>query len=79
MKSLPSDPHHDGYLWDYEDRFNRTLVVCGGWNDIEISLADVMNAPQDRKMDMHRVQNIGIFSVRLPQERVIYLDYLRLM
>jgi glycopeptide antibiotics resistance protein len=64
---------------DHEDRFNRTLVVCGGWNDIEISLADVMNAPQGRKMDMRRVQNIGIFSVRLPQERVIYLDYLRLM
>ena len=64
---------------DYEDRFNRTLAVGEGWNDIEISLADVMNAPQGRKMDMRRVQNFGIFSVRLTQERVIYLDYLRLV
>lgn len=73
------DENHYPNGGDYEDRFNRTLVVRGGWNDIEISLADVMSAPQSRKMDMRRVQNIGIFSVRLPQERVIYLDYLRLV
>jgi hypothetical protein len=64
---------------DFEDRFNRNLVVRRGWNDVEISLADVMNAPKSRKMDMTRIQNFGIFSVQLPKEKVIYLDYLRLV
>ena len=64
---------------DYEDRFNRALLAHQGWNDFEISLADVMNAPKGRKMDMTRIQNFGIFSVQLPKEKVIYLDYLRLV
>ena len=64
---------------EYEDRFNRTLAVYRGWNDFRISLSDVMNSPKDRKMDMTRIQNFGIFSVRLPHERLIYLDHLRLV
>ena len=63
---------------ELEDRFNKTLVVRPGWNNFKISMADVMNAPRGRKMDISRVQNFGIFSVQLPKERVIYLDNVRL-
>ena len=73
--------HDEGHYQnggDYDDRFNRTLVLQHGWNDVKISLADVMNAPRGRKMDMRHIQNFGLFSVQLPQERVVYLDYLRL-
>ena len=73
--------HDEGHYrngGNFEDRFNKTLTVRPGWNDFEISLVDVMNAPRGRKMDMTRVQNFGIFSVQLPHERVIYLDYVRL-
>jgi hypothetical protein len=72
------DEEHYQNGGDYEDRFNRDLAVHVGWNDFEISLADVMNAPRSRKMDMTRIQNFGIFSVQLPKEKVIYLDYVRL-
>jgi hypothetical protein len=73
--------HDEGHYQnggDYEDRFNRNLMVHRGWNDFKISLADVMTAPKNRKMDMTRIQNVGFFSVQLPQERVVYLDYVRL-
>jgi hypothetical protein len=74
--------HDEGHYQsggEYEDRFNRNLLVHQGWNDLEVSLADVMNAPKNRKMDMTRIKNVGIFSVQLPQKRVIYLDYFRLV
>ncbi|MDY6951840.1 MAG: hypothetical protein SWE60_10025 [Thermodesulfobacteriota bacterium] len=62
----------------YEDRFNRTLVIDAGWNDIDISLEDIAKAPKNRPMEMSRIQGFGIFTVQLPTPQTINIDYLRL-
>lgn len=72
------DRRHTEGKQRYEDRFNRTFKISGGWNHIRIPLADVEAAPKERKMDMKQIAGMGIFAVRLPEPRKIYLDDVRL-
>ena len=62
----------------YNDRFNHQYVLHYGWNEISIPLNDIENAPKSRKMDMTDIRAIGIFTIRLPESKRIYLDYVRL-
>ena len=45
----------------YADRFNRSYSVLQGWNKITIPLDQVKAAPENRQMDMQRIQGVGIF------------------
>ena len=58
----------------YADRFNRSYSVLQGWNKITIPLDQVKAAPENRQMDMQRIQGVGIFAVRLRNPRTIYID-----
>ena len=63
---------------EYADRFNRSYSILQGWNTITIPLEQVKTVPENRQMDMQRIQGLGIFAVRLPQPRTIYIDDVRL-
>ena len=69
--------HADG-VQAYDDRFNRSLVLVKGWNQIVIPLEQVENAPKTRKLDLRKVQKLAVFVHRLPRTRVIYIDDVRL-
>jgi hypothetical protein len=73
------DRLHRRHAMKFTDRFHKRFVISAGWNDLSVSLQEVYNAPSDRQMDMARIENFGIFVVRQPRARVIYLDnvYLR--
>jgi hypothetical protein len=62
----------------YKDRYNRTFKIYSGWNTIMIPLEDVRKAPETREMDMRQIQAVGIFVISQPEDRVIYLDDLKL-
>jgi len=62
----------------YADRFNRSYSISQGWNTIVILLEHVKMAPENRHMDMQRIQSVGIFAVRLPHPRIVYIDDVRL-
>lgn len=62
----------------YSDRFNQAYQLNQGWNSIKIDFKELSNAPESRRMDISQIQGVGIFSVQLPQPRIIYLDYIRL-
>jgi len=63
---------------EYNDRFNKSFVIDPGWNDIEIPLENIANAPKNRQIEMSEIQGLGIFTVRLPKPKTIKIDYLRL-
>jgi VanZ family protein len=63
----------------YSDRFNQTFKLESGWNTITISLEDVRKAPDKRDMDLSLIQGVGIFVISQPEDRIIYLDDLRLL
>jgi hypothetical protein len=62
----------------YQDRFNRSFELIQGWNDIRIPLDKIANAPANRTMNMHNMQGLTVFTVKLTQPMVIYLDYIHL-
>ena len=62
----------------YNDRFNKSLVLLKGWNQIVIPLEQVENAPKTRKLDLRRVQQLSVYVYRLPHPRVIYIDKISL-
>ena len=62
----------------YTDRFNRSFSISQGWHTITMPLEQVKEAPQNRRMDMQRIQGMGIFATRLPFPRTIYIDDVRI-
>ncbi|WP_296930361.1 succinyl-CoA synthetase subunit beta [uncultured Marinobacter sp.] len=73
-----NDVAHDRSDHAYNDRYNTRLILEPGFNTFTRNLADVENAPSDRTMDMSRIRRMGLFAVRLPEPRTVYLSDLRL-
>ncbi len=69
---------HDGlhaqHGMRFDDRFHKRFELRPGWNDLSVSLQEVRTAPATRLMDMAQVEGFGLFVVRQPRARVIYLD-----
>jgi VanZ family protein len=65
-----NDDQHNN---DYADRFNRGLTVNKGLNHFRILLQDIKTAPLNREMNMVRMKEITIFSVRPDDELYFYL------
>ncbi len=70
--------HDRGHNEDYDDRFNRDVVIAPGANHVEIPLQDVENAPRGRKMDMARIAGVVFFAHRPPSPFTIYVGAFRL-
>lgn len=59
----------------FQDRYHHQFVLQPGWNDLDISLSDVENAPKTRKMNMTAIEQVGFFFINLPRPQYIYLDH----
>lgn len=69
--------HTRGYQ-EYADRYNRRFLLLPGWNKVEIDLDEVKGSPSSRDMDMSHIYSLGLFTVSLPEPRIIYIDEVRL-
>jgi len=65
--------HADGHE-EYEDRFNRHVLLVPGWNHIEIDLHEVKESPASRSMDMGRIRGLGLYVASQPAPRILYLE-----
>jgi len=72
------DQQHLANGYAYSDRFNRPLRLLPGWNEIKVSLLDIQNAPQQRKIDLHNMAVITLFVQRPKRAQTIYLDNIHL-
>lgn len=73
-----NDVAHDRSDNAYSDRFNTQLLLEPGSNTFTVSLDEVREAPASRAMDMANMRRLGLFAVRLPAPRTVYLSDLRL-
>jgi VanZ family protein len=64
--------HETNYL--YRDRFNMNAQLLPGWTDLKISLIDVKNAPLGREMNMHQIRGLSVFTSRLKEQTILYID-----
>lgn len=72
------DRQHESSGMVYADRYTQNYVLQPGGNTIRIPLAQVHLAPRQRVMDLGQIQEVMLFAMNLPQERIIYLERLRL-
>lgn len=63
-----------GSDYAYADRFNRSVTIQPGWNQIEFELDEIASSPTGRRMDMTQVADFTLFSVDLPDRRTLYLE-----
>ncbi|HDQ40783.1 MAG TPA: hypothetical protein ENN39_07115 [Desulfonatronum sp.] len=61
------------------DRFDRTFLIQPGWNDLRIPVDDIRAAPNGRTLDLGRLTSLVVFTMHLPEDRVIHLDQVRLV
>jgi VanZ family protein len=73
------DEEHFRRGGEYHDRFNHVYTMEQGWNDVDIPIADIENAPAARKMELDHLSEVVIFTVDAPAPRLMYLDYVRLI
>ncbi|MEC7377388.1 MAG: succinyl-CoA synthetase subunit beta [Pseudomonadota bacterium] len=74
-----NDVAHDRGANAYSDRFNTQLTLAPGLNTFELSLQQVASALRQRRMDMDQIRRLGLFAVRLPAPRSVFLVDLRLI
>lgn len=73
-----NDVAHDRGSNAYSDRFNASFNLAPGRNTYSWTLDAVANAPETRPMDMTGIRRLGLFAVRLPAPRTVYLLDVRL-
>jgi len=69
------DFHHNN---EYADRFNKALTISPGFNQIQIPLDDIRQAPVGRELDLSAIKIVLLFSVNPPKEFSLYVDNFRL-
>lgn len=72
------DWQHAQGIQRHNDRFNRQFILMQGWNKIEIKLSDIVTSPKHRNINIKQIQEIGLFTTRLRQSQIIYLDNIEL-
>lgn len=73
------DTAHTTGVQHYSDRFNRTYTLIHGWDFITMPLKDIQSAPATRFMDLGQIRGVGIFVIRLPHPRLMYIDDVQLL
>lgn len=63
---------------EYDNRFNRTVMLQKGWNDLRLDMYDILHGPKGRLMDLTQIMVLGLFVMDQRQNRVLYLDDVRL-
>ena len=62
----------------YSDRYNRSITVKPGYQQIRIPLGKVKAGPAEREMDMSKIKEVIFYAYRTKTARTFYLDNLRL-
>ncbi len=62
----------------YEDRFNLTVDLKSGLNEIAVPLEKIRTAPKGRQMDMKAINSIHIYAGVIRNPVTLFLDDIRL-
>ena len=74
-----SDRQHNLNNRAHADRFNHSLALVPGWNDVMIPVDEILNAPDGRRTRLSEVDEITFFTSRLKQPVVLGFDDIELM
>ena len=63
----------------YSDRFNRLIQLHPGWDNFQIRIQDIVNAPMSRQMDINDIMELGVFVSRQKHSQTLYISKVRLI
>lgn len=69
-----SDRQHELFSQEYNDRFNRSIELLPGWNNVEISVEDIRSAPLNRQLNLQDLYVLKLFLPESGKPREIYLN-----
>ncbi len=69
------DYHNDR---EYSDRFNRTIPIAPGLNQVRIPVDDIRKSPATRDLDITAIQSVYVFAPEISEPAVLYFDDFRL-
>ena len=58
----------------FHDRYNQDFILHSNWNQIDIDLEAIRNAPLEREMAMDEIRYIGIYAIAALNPNSIYID-----
>jgi hypothetical protein len=64
------DRSHDG---EFDDRFNQTIIIQRGLQEISVPLSDIRDGPVERTLDLSHVRGIALFAYQLDRSAVVQL------
>jgi len=73
-----NDRQHNLNNRPYSDRFNMRLDLQPGWNEVDIPIRQISEAPRGREMVLAEIEEITFFTVRIGRPVTLYLDDLKL-
>lgn len=73
-----TDLIHDEGNHAYSNRFNYCPSLIYGKNVIQIPLDNIINAPNNRKIYLSEISQIGFFMIDLTEEQTLYVDSIKL-
>jgi VanZ family protein len=75
-----TDYEHDLSSQRYNNRYNNSYTLLPGqWNTIKIKLEDIKNSPKNRKLNLTEMSQLGLFTLGLKENKIIYLDVITLI
>jgi len=72
------DEQHVAHRFDFNDRFNREIILPPGNNTVSISLHEIQHSPATRVMDLGNIESLSFFMTNVKVPKTIYLDHIRL-
>ncbi|MCW9048362.1 MAG: hypothetical protein OQK46_09825, partial [Gammaproteobacteria bacterium] len=64
--------------YKYSDRFNHEVSLVPGWNNLQINMQDILNAPQGRRMILEDIAGFSVFMHNPETLKSIHLDNIHL-
>lgn len=73
------DETHIQHRYKYNDRYNKSIRLNYGWNNIHIPLYTVINSPKKRKLDISHIKSLSLFLTDVTKPTRVYVGDIRLI
>lgn len=64
--------HDKSHNQNYNDRFNQTVIIRPGLNDVAVNLSELRKAPVDRELDLTEIAGIKLFLIEV--KTILFLE-----
>jgi hypothetical protein len=64
---------------NHNDRFGKWLLIDSGWNEYNVALAEIKNAPTEREIDLSNIAGVDFYMYHLKEPIILYINKIELI